>query len=111
MVDISPEHATDIQGLLEPLCVQVTPESFEVYMNPVLTTATKFVPSNDEATALQFRITVLLVQLRPESIDVQIWPPVATVTNLVPSDEDATSELFSNVDCLNVHVKPESVEV
>ena len=54
--------------------VQLSPESVDVQMFPLRTTAASLVPSLEEAMPFQSRMLALEVQLAPESMDVQMFP-------------------------------------
>ena len=63
-------------------------------MNPGLTTATNFVPSDDDATLYQFLLVSRAVQDAPLSVDVYMYPGLTTATNFVLSEDDATLNQF-----------------
>ena len=71
--------------------VQVAPESADVQMFPLSTTAASFVPSLEEVMPNQDFVLptdVSSVQVAPESADVQMFPPLTTAASFVPSLEE-----------------------
>ena len=93
--------------------VQVSPESVDVQMFPLVTTAANLVPSLDDVMSYQYcglSDGLTSVQVSPESVDVQMFPHLTVAASLLPSLDDVIRCQFCGF-ALDVHVSPESVDV
>ena len=102
-----------LQSRMLAVEVQLSPESVDVQMFPLRTTAASLVPSLEEAMLYQLCVLgtlILWIQLAPESVDVQMSPSVTTAASLVPSLEEAMP-VQSRMIALEVQLAPESMDV
>ena len=94
---------------------QLEPESLEIQMNPVYSTAASFVPSADEVIAAQLPLKPeddhCGFQVSFESVKVKMCPPAGIAASLRPSADEAIAIQLLVVEDSGFQVAPESVEV